>query len=404
MLRLEADRLIDGLGGRLRAPGVLEIEEDRIAAVGNGRGSSPAGPGRPPDDAGLVLSLPGCTLLPGLIDFHSHVGIDTRRGDLSGQVQVSPARYLAGGLELLQVDLRAGVTTVRLCGDLHGADLALRRAAGEGRVACPRLLAAGRAFRSPRCRGGAIASVFTDDPEEIGRAVAQNLDRGVDFIKLFISDGVGDPSVEPTACYYSEAHVAAATRLAHAAGRPVAAHLLGGDGVAAAAGGGLDVIEHGWFLSNADLDLVARRNILLTLTLGVLCGPRGHAFGEAPAQLARLRHLGTAACETARKVIARRLRYVLGTDAVHGCLADELRWAVTLGESPGRAIQAATAWPAAALGLQDCLGTLEAGKIADAIAVEGNPGEDIEAMTRVRLVILGGRVVWAAGAADRPGG
>jgi imidazolonepropionase-like amidohydrolase len=88
---------------------------------------------------------------------------------------------------------------------------------------------------------------------------------------------------------------------------------------------------------------------------------------------------------------------VLGTDAVHGCLADELEWAVTLGESPLRAIQAATAWPARALGLGDDLGTLEPGKIADVIAVEGDPLEDISAMKRVRLVLSRGRVVYDAG-------
>jgi imidazolonepropionase-like amidohydrolase len=87
---------------------------------------------------------------------------------------------------------------------------------------------------------------------------------------------------------------------------------------------------------------------------------------------------------------------VLGTDAVHGCLADELRWVVALGESPSRAIRAATARPAVALGLGDRLGSLERGKVADVIAVEGNPLEDIEAMTRVRLVVSRGRVVRAA--------
>lgn len=399
MLRLDADRLIDGLRDHPATPGTLSVRGDRIVAAGGsapwdaGTGSSDHG--RTPSD--LALSLPGCTLLPGLIDFHSHLGLDTRRGGLAAQVRVPPPRYLGDGIARVQDDLRAGVTTVRLCGDLHGADLRLRDAVEEGAVVAPRLLAAGRAIRSPRGGGGAIASVFTDDPEEIARAVRVNLDAGVDLVKLFVSDGVGDPAREPTACYYGEAHVAAAARTAHEAGRPVAAHLLGGPGVAAAIGGGLDVIEHAWFLTDADLDLVGRHRVLITLTLGVLCGPGGHAFGDEPAQVARLRAFGVRARETARKVIARGLPYVLGTDAVHGCLADEFRWTVALGESPVRAIQAATAWPARALGLADRVGTLEPGKIADVIAVEGNPLEDIEAMTRVRLVMSRGRIVYQAG-------
>src|SRR5437588_425067 len=139
----------------------------------------------------------------------------------------------------MQEDLRAGATTLRLCGDRHGIDLLLRRAVDEGRVVGPRLIAAGRAIRSPRCAGGAVASVLTDDPDEIDRAAAANLEDGADFIKVFVSDGVGDPAVEPTTCYYGEAHVAAAARRAHDAGRRVAAHRLGGPGVAAALGGGL---------------------------------------------------------------------------------------------------------------------------------------------------------------------
>jgi len=383
MLWLEADRLVDGARDRPHEPGTLAIEGERIALHH-----------RRPGPADVALSLRGCTLLPGLIDFHSHLGVDTRRADLGTQVRVPPPQYLANGIARIQEDFRAGVTTLRLCGDHHRVDLALRREIRDGRIAGPRLLVAGRAIRSPRGSGGAVASVLTDDPDAISQAAQENLDAGVDFVKLFVSGGVGDPSRAPTECYFGEAHVAAAVRRAHDAGRPVAAHLLGGSGVAAAVGGGLDVIEHGWFLTEADLDLVARAGTLLTLTLGVLCGPHGHAFGEDPEQHARLRRLGERALETARRVIARRLRYVVGTDAVHGCLADELRWLVALGETPLRAIQAATAWPAAALGLGETLGTLVPGKIADVVAVEGDPLEDIEAMTKIRLVVSQGRVVY----------
>src|SRR5205807_580447 len=241
-------------------PVPLGVATDRIAGLpGEPAGS---GPVRAALHDQVTLALPGCTVLAGLIDFHSHLGIDTRRGHLGAQIGVPEPEYTANGISRMQEDLRAGATTLRLCGDRHGIDLSLRRAVEEGRVAGPRLIAAGRAIRSPRCSGGAVASVLTDDPDEIDRAVRGNLEDGADFIKVFVSDGVGDPAVEPTTCYYGEAHVAAAARRAHDAGRRVAAHLLGGPGLAAALGGGLDVIEHGWFLTDPDLDLVGRSGAL----------------------------------------------------------------------------------------------------------------------------------------------
>ena len=393
-LRLDADRLIDGVADRASAPGALLIDGDRIVSVEDatvGRSGGPPGT--------LHIALPGCTLLPGFVDFHTHAGIDTRRGGLAAQAHEPPPVAAGNALGRLQDDLRGGATTARLCGDLGGLDLRLRAEIDAGRVVGPRLVVAGRAIKSPRGGGGAIASVMTDDPEEIARTADANLADGVDFIKLFVSDGVGDPSREPTACYYGEKHVAAAARSAHAAGRRVAAHLLGGPGVAEAIGGGLDVIEHGWFLTDADLDLAARHGTLLTLTLGVLCGPHGHAFGETPAEKARLARLSAAAQDTARKVIARRLRYVVGTDAVHGRLTDEIAWLVALGEAPVRAIQAATARPAAELGMAGRLGTLEAGRLADVVAVEGDPLADVSALRRVRLVVQAGRIVYHAGPA-----
>lgn len=406
MIVIEADQLIDGASDRPRRPGRLVIDGARVVATNHQSriGDVPAGGPTPSADGrpGLTLSLPGCTLLPGLVDFHSHLGIDTSRANLGAQIAVPAPEYAAAGASRVMEDLRAGVTTVRLCGDRHGIDLLVRRAIEDGRVIGPRVIAAGRAIKSPRCSGGAVASVDTDAPDEIDRAVRDNLEAGADFVKLFVSDGVGDPAVEPTTCYYGEAHVAAAVRRAHAAGRRVAAHLLGGPGVAAAVGGGLDVIEHGWFLSDPEMDLVRRHGILITLTTGVLCGPRASAFERAGAAASRFVRLGTQALETTRKIIARRMPYVVGTDALHGCLGDELAWLVKLGETPMRAIQAATARPAHALGLGDVVGTIQPGKIADVIAVDGDPLADIAAVGRVRLVVSRGRIVHLQQPGTRP--
>src|SRR5690242_2102186 len=148
MILIEAAQLIDGVGEFPRRPGRLAIEGDRIVAVSEEAARRPKEP--------VTIALPGCTLLPGLIDFHSHLGIDTRRGHvgLRAQVEVPTPEYTARGISLIQEDLEAGATTLRLCGDRYGVDLALRRETDTGQLVGPRLVVAGRAIRSPRSSGG----------------------------------------------------------------------------------------------------------------------------------------------------------------------------------------------------------------------------------------------------------
>src|SRR5215471_14452677 len=141
MLRLDADRLIDGAADGALAPAVLRIDGERIIAVDAGEV-----PSRPPAVDGLRVSLPGCTLLPGLIDFHTHAGIDTRSGGLAEQAHEPPALTAGNALRRLQAEI------------------------GAGRVVGPRLVVAGRAIKSPRGGGGVIASIMTDDIADIACA------------------------------------------------------------------------------------------------------------------------------------------------------------------------------------------------------------------------------------------
>src|SRR5205807_4005590 len=147
-----------------RRPGRLLIQGERVA----GLPGEPAGAGAVPAALHdqVTLALPGCTVLAGLIDFHSHLGIDTRRAHLGVQIGVPEPEYTANGISRMQEDLRAGATTLRSCADRHGSDRSLRRGRRRGRVVGPGVSAAGCARRRPRCSGGAVASVLTDDPNE----------------------------------------------------------------------------------------------------------------------------------------------------------------------------------------------------------------------------------------------
>jgi len=387
---ITAPRLFDGSGSPLLENAAVIVRGDRIHWVGPAPGAT-AVPGESRANLGDV------TLVPGLIDMHNHLRIDHAEDDLPRQMRDSDVAYVLHGLRNLETNLHAGVTTMKMNGDRALLDVQLREAIQAGLARGPRLFVAGKGIKSSRCTGGVVATAICEDPESIRAAVRDNIKGGVDFIKIFASGRILGPREEVLLPAYSHDEIEAAAGEAHKADRMIVAHCHGGPAADACIQAGVDILEHGWLLSREQLARMADRGTWLCITLGVLLRPRGdtaHRLQNPEADAVR-RRLDEVQ-ETMANALASGVRYVLGTDAVHGGLAFELQALERLGARPADLLRAATSQSGLALGRANDLGSLRPGAYADLIAVEGNPLTSLTSLDRVTWVMQGGEVQWAA--------
>jgi imidazolonepropionase-like amidohydrolase len=353
-----------------------------------------------------TVALEGCTLLPGLIDAHSHLFLHPYNETLwDDQVLKEPEAYRTiRAVRQAEATLRAGFTTLRDLGTEGAgyADVALKRAIAEGLVAGPRLFVATRAIVATGSYGPARSTYRTDccipqgaeeasGIDEVVRAVRTQVAYGADWIKLYADYRCGpDGSVTAT---FSEDELRAAVDAAHSLGRPVSVHASSDEGMRRAANAGVDTIEHGYGGTRATFALMKKKAIafLPTLTAAeVICQYlHGHESVSDPHE--RMEEAATAFAN------ARAEGVVIGCGSdvgvfPHGENVRELAWMVRHGMTPDEALCAATSINATILGMGNKLGRIEKGYLADLVAVDGDPS-DIAALKNVRLVVKGGRRV-----------
>jgi imidazolonepropionase-like amidohydrolase len=383
---VRAGMLLDGRGGVALRDAAVRVEGGRIAAVARRAELAP----RPGE---TTIDLDGQCLLPGLIDMHGHLRLSGLEPDAPAQVRDGVVPYVVHASRHLHAQLRSGVTTVRTNGDRDFLDVEIRDALASVPGAGPRLFVATRGIKGSACTGGIVATVVTDEPDGIRAAIRENVARGADHVKVFASGGLG-PRDTATAAPWSAAALRAAVDEAHRQGRPIVAHCHGGPSARALVEAGVDGIEHGYYLDEADLDAMSGRGTWLDVTLGVLVDPEsrhhrhlGERIGGAAMAAA------VAEVESAMRRAARTTRWVLGTDGMHGHLAREAAHMARLGAANGAIVEALTGRAAAALGQADRFGTVRPGLDADLVAVEGDPLADVGALERVRFVMTRGAVV-----------
>jgi imidazolonepropionase-like amidohydrolase len=262
-----------------------------------------------------------------------------------------PARHVAAGMQSLCADLDPGVDSQaeRRSRTLRhpGAGRHPRRVARG-----PRLSVSGRGIKSSRCTGGVVATCIVDDVEAIGRCVDENLAAGADWIKLFSSGSVLGALADVLQPFYGLAQLSAAASKAHAAGKRMSSHCFGGEAADACIAAGVDVIDHGWLLTDWQLEAMGKRGTWLCPTVGVLTHPEG-ALGHVPPGPAReeAKRRIDEVCDVARKALRIGVPLVVGTDAMHGGLAYELKTLQDLGGAASILLRAATANAAQTLGL-----------------------------------------------------
>ena len=410
---LRAARLIDGTGAAPISNAAVVVTDDRITAVGSAASVTvPAG--------AKVLDLGDVTLLPGFIDAHTHI-IGRTLGDPMADMAV--VKDYAGYAAIVGVDnarktLMAGFTTIRVVGAGNFDDMALRQAITDGRVPGPRMENAGHAigitgghcdengYRPGLLKYGPEEGV-ADGVEQVRAAVRYQVKSGADVVKMCATGGVlseGD-AVGATQYTYEEmkALVDEATKL----GRKVAAHAHGTEGIKIAVRAGVSSIEHGSFLDDEGAKLMAQHGTFLVPTMmageaverfarnGVLKGLRAE---KALAAAAAMRH-------STKIAVANHVAIALGTDAgviPHGTNAREFGLMVEWGGlTPMAALNAGTLNAARLLGWDARVGSLATGKLADIVAVPGDPLADIHATERVSFVMKGGVVYKGQGADAR---
>jgi imidazolonepropionase-like amidohydrolase len=389
---IRAGRLFDSNAGKLVNDQVIVIQGEHIAAVGPAE--------KTPIPAGAqVIDLHAATVLPGLIDAHTHM-FNTPRPGMSRELSTLIA------VQNVQADLRAGFTSIRDMSshDNGYADVDVRNAIDKGLIDGPRAQVSTRGIRwaepGSKTEANPLSPALVSNEQEARAAVRDQVGHGADWIKLF-PGGAYSFEANGTARYVTTYPLPVLNALvdeAHRAGRKTACHVFGGEGLKNAIAAGCDTVEHAFGLDQEQANLMVRKGLFYDPTLQRYVEPyMDDTDDKATGGKYRMSTIFAAAVTLAAKTSGMRIMMGSGADGstyVHGTQALDFEVLVTRGGlTPARALQAGTVVNAEIMGVKDRVGSLEAGKLADVIAVSGDPLSDITELKRVKFVMKGGKVI-----------
>ncbi len=400
---IHAGSLIDGVANSARERVTLVIVEGRISAVESGYLRA--------ESSDTVIDLKEHTVLPGLMDMHVHLTSQSSPGTYLERMSLNPPDYTIRGVKYAETTLMSGFTTVRDLGSDPTVIIALRNAIDAGLISGPKIFAATASLASTGGHGdpsNGLAARFTTDPgpmqgvvnsvEDAKKAVRQRYKEGADVIKITATGGVLSLAKNGQNPQFTVEEIRAIVDTASDYGFHVAAHAHGTDGIKRAILGGVKTIEHGTFMDAEAFEMMKEHDTYFvpTISAGRFVADKAKIPGYFPEIIRpKAAAIGPVIQETFSAAFKAGVPIAFGTDCgvcPHGDNAKEFEYMVEAGMPPMAAIQSATRTNAEILGIGDSHGTLETGKVADLIAVDGDPIADIKELQDVDFVMKDGQV------------
>lgn len=400
---IHAGKLVDVRNNKVLTEQTIVVENDKIVSVTPGYQSA--------SGEDITVDLKGSTVMPGLMDMHVHIEGETSPTRYMDRFRNNEADVAFNSIEMARRTVMAGFTTVRDLGG-SGVNIFLRDAINSGKVVGPRIFTAGKSIAPTGGHADPTNGVKRDlmgdpgpdegvinGPYDARKAVRQQVKFGADLIKVTATGGVLSVARDGSAPQFAQDELDAIVQTASDFGIMVAAHAHGDEGMQRAIKAGVNSIEHGTMMSDETMDMMIQKGTYYVPT--IVAGMSAAAFAEIPGYYApvvaeKAKRIGPHIQATFKKAYAKGVKIAFGTDAgvfPHGDNYREFIYMTEAGMPNLEAIQSATWTNAVFLGIDDKLGSIEVGKLADIIAVDGNPETDIKVMKDVVFVMKEGEII-----------